>query len=757
MKLGWSNVLGGIGVAVALLGKAAFARKPVALDLQQRLAMLPLKNAPTTAAVTIRWNDRQVPFIEAAHDVDLMVALGVVHAHLRLGQIEVMRRIAYGRVAEMIGPLGVEVDRSLRLFDFGRAVPAMLDSMGQEDRQLAEGFVAGINHVLLDGGEKPAEFKLLGFNVEPWTLSDLLTVGRLAAADISWLVWMRLLPQRERLAPAVWSALWSRLLTGGMPSSLAAQERNLGERALAAMLRSGSNSAAVAARRTRSGAAMIASDPHLPLGLPNPWLIVGMHSPGFHCVGVMMPALPFMLLGRNRWIAWGATSLHAQASDLYDVSAQSVEAIRTRTVTVRARGARSRRLRLRESEFGPIVSDGPLLSSKQPLALRWMGHQPSHEIGAMLGVARARDWGSFQQALRGYGVSGINVVFAGNDGRVAHVLAAHLPKRTHEAPDDLVLQPSAAKHWHQVADTMGMPVRLDPPEGFVASANERPRCGDFPVGYFFAPPARGERLAALLSGPQPLDMDDLRLVQRDVIGPGSLRLRDALLAAWPRSPRHAGQQRLQDALNYWNGDYSEDSIGALAFELLLAGVAGRLNDKRLLRAYQTVWMTQSLLLEDFAALPEETLRKAIEQALPLAVKQLKKHVRWGDAHRIRLKHPLGYLPGFARFFNAPAFASGGGNNTVHKTGHLLHTGRHEASFGSCARHISDLSDLDANDFVLLGGQDGWAGSANYLDQIKLWQRGEYIRVPLRLKSVQSAFAHVTVLTPASSPEPSPGH
>ncbi|WP_266157185.1 penicillin acylase family protein [Dyella silvatica] len=757
MKLGWSNLLGGIGVAAALLGKAAFVRKPVALSLEQRLAMLPLSNAPVTAAVTIRWNEYQVPFVEAADDRDLMVALGVVHAHLRLGQIEVMRRIAYGRIAEMVGPLAVEIDRSLRLFDFGRAVPAMLESMSDEDRQLAEGFVDGINHVLMDGAEKPAEFTLLGFKPEPWTLTDLLTVGRLAAADITWLVWMRLLPHRERIAPAVWKALWARLLEGGMPSALAAQERNLGERALAAMLRSGSNSAAVAARRTRNGAAMVASDPQLPLGLPNAWLIVGMYSPSFHCVGVMMPALPFMLLGRNRWIAWGATSLHAQGSDLYDVSEQPAESIVARTVTVRARGARSRRLQLRESALGPMVSDGLLLSSKQSLALRWIGHQPSQEIGAMLGVARARDWESFHQALRGYGVSGINMVFAGSDGRVAHVLAGHLPKRPQEAPDDLVLSPQAATHWQQVADTSGMPVRFDPAEGFVASANDRPRGGDFPVGYLFAPPARAERLAALLGGTQPLDIDDLRLVQRDVAGPGSLRLRDALLTAWPAPPHQPAQQRLLDALNYWNGDYSQDSVGALVFELLLAGVAKQLNDSHQLRAYQTVWMTQSLLLEDFTALPAETLRKAVEQALPATAKQLQKHARWGEVHRIRLKHPLGYFPGFGRFFNAPDFAAGGGNNTVHKSGHLLQTGRHNASFGSCARHISDLSDLDANDFVLLGGQDGWAGSANYLDQVGLWQRGEYIRVPLRLKSVQTAFTHVTVLTPPPSRTSRPSH
>ncbi|MGH8031393.1 MAG: penicillin acylase family protein [Luteimonas sp.] len=751
MRLGWFNVLSGLGVAATILGKAVFGGKPTPRSLQQRLAMLPCANAPVAAEVTIRWNDHQVPFIEASSENDLMVALGVVHAHLRLGQMELMRRIAYGRVAEMIGPMGIELDRSLRQFDFGRAVPQILAGLSTQDRQCAESFVAGINHVLLDGGEKPAEFSLLHIGIEPWTLTDLFTAGRLGAVDMSWMVWARLLPLRERLAPEVWAALWPRLLAGDMPATATAPDGvGLGGRAVAAMLRSGSNSAAVAARRSRTGGAMIANDPHLSASMPNAWLIVGMHAPGLHCVGLMMPGLPFPLLGRNPWIAWGGTSLHAQSSDLYDVSTLPAAAIRERSTTVRVRGARTRQLRLRESEFGPIVSDGAILSSRQTLALRWMGHLPSNELGAMLAVARARDWESYRQALSGFGVSGANMVFAGGDGRVAHVLAAHLPVRPRTAPADLVLPMQADVHWRQVADINAMPIRLDPPEGFVASANEAPPEGHFPVGYFFAPLDRAKRLASLLGGDQPLGVDDLRRLQRDVAGPGSLRLRDVLLAALPVPPPGALPQRLWDALRQWDGNYARDSTGALAFELLLAGVAQRLSKKDRLGAYQDVWMTQHLLQEDFAALPAQELRRTIERALPAVARKWRRHARWGAVHRIHAKHILGFLPSLGRFLNAPAFEAEGGNNTVHKNGHSLCVGPHEVSFGSSARHISDLSDLDANDFVLLGGQDGWAGSANYADQLALWQRGDYIRVPLRPDSVRAAFTHSTTLRPVLS-------
>ena len=87
--------------------------------------MLPQTGLPVEKPVAICWNQHHVPFIEAKTDQDLAVALGIVHAHLRLGQLELMRRIAQGRVSELIGSSGVAMDQLLRTLDVGRAVPAI--------------------------------------------------------------------------------------------------------------------------------------------------------------------------------------------------------------------------------------------------------------------------------------------------------------------------------------------------------------------------------------------------------------------------------------------------------------------------------------------------------------------------------------------------------------------------------------------------------------------------------------------------------
>src|SRR5579864_9228271 len=197
--------------AASLFGRLALdqLRPCPKLSVEQRLAMLPLDNAPVARAVAISWDDHQVPFIGADNDDDLAVALGVVHAHLRLAQIELMRRLAQGRVSEIAGRFGVVIDRLVRTFDIARAVPRILETMPATTRQWLEGFVRGINHVIDHAPKRPREFSLLNMNPTHFSVGDIVTLGRLIAADVNWLVWVRLLQYRS---DPDWPLLWRKLL-----------------------------------------------------------------------------------------------------------------------------------------------------------------------------------------------------------------------------------------------------------------------------------------------------------------------------------------------------------------------------------------------------------------------------------------------------------------------------------------------------------------------------------------------------------------
>jgi penicillin amidase len=283
---------GKYGAAANLFCRLALknARPHPTRSLQERLAMLPLKGAPVSRPVTICWDDHQIPFIEAQTDEDLAAALGIVHAHLRLGQMELMRRLAQGRVSEMAGRFGLDLDRLIRTFDIGRAVPQILAAMPAETRTWLAGFARGINHCLDHAPERPREFAVLDLKRESWSIADVVMLGRLIAADVNWIVWLRLLKFR---ASPDWPQLWRRLLhhdTLSFQSGNGAGAISDSAKALTGgALRSGSNSLAVAAARSESGGALIASDPHLSITLPNPWLLAGMKSPSHHAVGRWCP------------------------------------------------------------------------------------------------------------------------------------------------------------------------------------------------------------------------------------------------------------------------------------------------------------------------------------------------------------------------------------------------------------------------------------------------------------------------------------
>ncbi len=720
--------LHGLALVTSLVARAMRLGPPRPVSVAERLANIPSRGLPVQAPVRIHWDAHQVPSIEASDLGDLAVGLGVVHAHLRLSQIEAMRRIATARVSEAIGRAGIELDRAVLLMDFARAVPGIDSMLPDATRRWAQGFVAGINHVVEQAPERPHEWALLGLAPRPWTVRDLLAVSRLAAADVSWMVFARLLRAQAAFDPRAWDALWPTLQEGDiLPVAERPTEAAFG-------LVRGSNSAAVAASRSGTGAPLIASDPHLSIAQPPLWLIAGLHAPELDAVGLMLPGGPAVARGRSGAMAWGGTSLHAASSELIDVTGEPVG---ERFETVPVKGAAPVRLRLRQTRFGPMVSDSLLLRSSRPLALRWVGHQPSAELSALLGLMRAESLEQFRAALGGFAVPGQTMVAveANGERRAGRVIAAHLPRRAGTRMPSLFCAPAQA--W--ALDDLVRATEFEPvPEPLVASANDRPASASVPVGFFFATPARMRRLRALLEQQTPVSPDVMRAIQQDVLQPGSLALRDALLARYPApAPRDAPALR---ALREWDGCYQAHSAGALVFEALSAALARRLIAPARLRLLSAVWSGRAMIAGIIAEAPATALRAALREASRL----LRRHGCWGNVHRLRIRHPLAALPLVGRRYRLAEFGAPGSNDTLNKTGHGLVTGRHQVTFGACARHVSDLSDPDNNSFVLLGGQDGWLGSANSSDQVALWRAGAAIPVPLRPEAARG-WPHETLL------------
>ena len=740
-------------LALMVTGCGLLAPFPPATTLAERLSVFPREAVPLERPVTIYWDEHQIPFIEAETDADLVFALGMVHAHLRLGQMETIRRAAQGRLAEMAGPVATDIDHALRIVNFGRAAAAIEAELPAETRQWIERFVAGINFYQQQTAP-PLDYRLLGIEPEPWTVADVLTVGRLVGTDVNWLVWFSNLKFRDR---ADWPERWARLLRNGtssVPSFEAPREVALLNELLAGLSRSGSNSVAISGTRSVSGGAIIASDPHLGIMIPNTWLIAGYRSPSYHAVGLMAPGLPFIAVGRNVDIAWGGTNMRAASSDLFAQTGLGPEAFTTRRERIKVRWWFDREITVRETDLGPILSDAPVIDNRkgEVFALRWVGHEETDEITSFLKANRARDWQEFRDAFATYGVPAQNMIYADSRGRIGQLMAVKMPIRDSRLPEDIVRDP-LRDEWRGYLGTAELPFILDPADGVIASANNRPVAAlDVPVGYFFSSSDRVRRLNELLRARDKLGVEDLAGIQRDVYAASAAALNDRLVAAIGANGlgETAGERRLIEALAAWDGHYASESKGALAFEILMRHFVDAFYSPRLTETDIAAIAGSSRVFE-FIAEDLEGADGDVAGALAIAVKQagpkFAGFADWGEMHRLDLGHPLANIPVIGGRFRFADLAAAGSRETVMKTAHSTTDGRHGTRYGSNSRHISDLSDPDENYFVLLGGQDGWFGSSTLMDQVLLWREGRYVRVPLRIETVRKAFPHQMVLQP----------
>ncbi|WMS43693.1 penicillin acylase family protein [Acuticoccus sp. MNP-M23] len=728
--------------AFSLAGLAAsVVRRTVArpfpeLDLEGRLASLPQAAHTLKEPIDIRWNAQHVPMVQAKSMRDAAVGLGMVHGHLRLAQMEVMRRAAFGIVSEVAGKAALELDQLLRLLDFPRATEASLAMMPAETRDWIDGFAEGITTIAFET-PPPPEFEIFGIRPSPFIAEDLFAISRLCSADYSWKVWRTLNALRQE---DDWAEMWADLI--GV-AAVADEDIPYGAEQLDEMLPTaftrGSNCYAVDGTRTATGKPMLACDPHLMIATPQPWLIAGFEVPDLTVWGLMVPALPIFGAGRNGHGAWGGTNLHATSSELVNVADEDVE---TEEIIIPLRGKRRVKRKHRQSTLGPIISDAkPFRMPAETVALHWLGHRPSDEYTPFLDLMRAENWDQFESAVDGYALPGLNMLWAGNEGGIGKMIGAHVPRRPLATPKDMVVSRKVAEdHWRDLVTGRDLPKVVNPACGFISSANEEPKDPEVTISLFFSAPTRVERIAALIGDRQDLTLQDFRTFHADVYLAPAHTLASAL-AVVARDVRP--DARVTAALADWDGRYEASSAGALAFELVAKPLIDSLDFVSEKRRATPYWRPFARLtnLTDHAT-PEElatALAKAIDSAEPL----LERHRTWGRIHRLRLAHPLTKLPWVGSRLPTIDLPTGGSNDTLMKSMHPFTQKVHGTNFAANARFLADLSDPDETYACLLGGQDGWPGSRTMFDMVGPWRRSDYVRLPMTAAGLDADFAHVT--------------
>jgi len=746
-----------------------------------------IRLAGLTAPVEILRDRYGIPHIFAPSLEDASYALGFVHAQDRLWQMEMSRRVAAGRVSEVVGAGGLETDRFLRTLGVRRAAQANLRLLDGETVRLLEAYAAGVNAFLASDPVLPPEFWLTGVRPEPWSPVDSISWIKMMAWDLggNWrdeLLRMRLsktLPMariHEFLPPYPGEAV---PVIADLKELYSSMERDAVRLARFAPDSEGlgSNNWVVSGARTESGKPLLANDPHLGLSAPPVWYFAHISAPGMNVIGSTLPGVPGVILGRNERIAWGFTNTGPDVQDLYIekldatggyLAPEGPRPFQVIEETIKVKGAEPEKLRIRVTRHGPVISD--VVRAAQDLAPR--GHviafswtalaEGDRSMQAALKFARAREWDGFLAAAKDFQVPQQNIVYADVDGNIGFIAAGRVPQRK---PANDLKGMAPAPGWlekYDWADSIPfeeLPRSFNPPGGAIVTANHRITPPDYPhlISSNWEPPFRADRIQALLDATPKHSVPSFARIQADVT---SLAMRDLLPKLLATRPRSEDARKVLAQLAKWDGAMTAgraEPLIAWAWwrELTRAIYADELGD-----AFRQNWLARAVFLTNvLSGAPEparwcddvrtpavETCEEQLAQSLEAALADLRGRYgldpsrwRWGEAHLARHEHrPFGRQALLARFFDITA-PSPGDTYTVNVGRNVMSNdaepfaNRHAASL----RAIYDLADLEKSLYIHSGGQSGNVLSDHYKAFTEAWAKNEYIPMRAARKTLEA--------------------
>ncbi len=681
--------------------------------------------APISQSASVARDQRGVPHIVAKSAEDALFLQGYVTAQDRMWQMDGLRRLAGGELAEIIGTDAVERDSEAKRLRLRRIAEAHVKTLPPADRAALAAYARGVNHYIeTHRGRYGLEFALLRYDPRPWTVADsLLTALQMfRSLTTSW----RTDVQKQTLREAGDRAKVDQLfpVRTGLEVS------------------PGSNAWAISGAHTASGKPILANDPHLEFSNPSTWYQVHLTAPGLNVTGVSLPGLPGVIIGHNDRIAWGITNLHYDVQDLYreQFNPQTgqylfqgkVEQAIAEQDVIAVKGQRSQIFTTWVTRHGPVF----LNEGGQYYSLRWVASEPGGFEFPFLDVDRARNWVEFNAALKRMPGPGSNLVYADVDGNIGYHAVGHLPVRRNFDGDVPLDGSSGQFEWDGFIPYEELPSSFNPASGLIVTANQNPFPSDFPyrIGGDFASHYRSHQIRQLLTNRNGWKPEDMLVVQKDVYSAFSIYLAQQVVNAWDKrkanNPAAAGAI---ETLRGWDGQMDKEGAAPMIaatvfqeFRKMLADRAapGRGSNytsqmapaviERLLRARPTGWF------KDW----DEALVKALVDGVEAGAKlqgSNPKIWKYGKYNELTIAQPVdSHLPLIGSYFNIGPVRMSGSSTTVKQTTQRL---------GPSMRFVADLSNWDQSLNNITIGESAHYLSSNFKDQWNAYWVGHSFPMP----------------------------
>lgn len=755
--------------------------------------------------VTTRFDSNGIPHIYGQNEHDVFLALGYLHAQDRLFQMELLRRVGSGRLAEIFGAQVLDVDRFFRMLGFAQhadsAAAAFRNGPDAPWKQAARAYLQGIN-LYLDRGKTPLEFRLVGIPKERFTERDLyLIVGYMS---FNFEMGFRTDPLMSRLREKLGESYLRDLCLGYVPGTLrnpihpdtaGVAWKTEDTRATFASIAAtmpvlpwmGSNAFVLAPSHTASGKVLFENDTHIQHQQPAVWYEAHLECPGFRFYGNFLAGFPFAPIGRTPGHAWGLTILENDDLDFFRerpdptdsnkvISAGQSVPLQLREEIIKVKDSADVRLVCRTGPHGPICSDVMkdfASLTNDPVAVSWTFLKfPNNLPEVTYGLAHATNRNAFRDAVSQIAAPGLNVLYGDSAGHIAWYTATRFVQRAPGRPAVFLLDGSTGEDdWLGFYDFSYNPRSEDPEQGYVFSCNHQPDSvkGVLHPGYYL-PEDRAARMKALLEQPVKFKTEDAQRVVLDLTNPNAAKVAH-LLAAFVPDTAAAAVKAAADRLSGWDGRHELQDVAPVIyyrvlFEVLHNTLADEMGEQDFDAFLSTHIEKSSLLIllgndtsrwwddRNTAGLREER-KMIIGRAWVTAVRHLEtlygpkqENWHWLRAHTLEIGHPLAKQPPLHLLYGIGTLPIPGGMETLNNQSFpLTGKGSYAVNLGPALRRIVDFAQPELGWSINPSGQSGNPSSPYYHDQAERYAAGRFREEILDRKRIEAETKHRLVLQP----------
>ena len=730
--------------------------------------------------VEIARDEWGVPHVLAETDNGLFFGYGYATAQDRLWQLDYYRRKARGRLSEVIGPSGVEIDTVSHTIGLERTAETNLARFPDKTKRRLQAYTDGINAFMEESRSNlPIEFALLGYEPHEWTSLDSVATwqefrwyltGRLPIIAIPDLA-KRVLGEGALLDDFITGEAEDESIVpkGSYPPSRTG-EVHVGEVISDPDEGIGSNNWVVSGGKSTSGAPMVASDPHIAFGAVSCWYEVHLSGPDINVAGAGYAGVPGIVFGRNETLAWGVTNNICSQRDIYREQedpdwpghfrfGDEWRPAKHETVEIAVKGEAPRTITITRTHNGPIVDEllpEPLRTTDK-VSARWLGTGFGDEITCMLDLAAAGNCEEAREALRDWIVPTWSYVFGDVEGHIAYQAVGRIPIRERWNRE---YRPGwdPSHQWRGFIPYDALPALSDPAEGYARSANNRtaPEDYPYPLSGTWSSGHRALRIRQMLEEQERFSREDFARMQTDTLSMRAVEVLPSLVETLKQS----SDPTVLEAAGYldeWNGRMDVDEVGASIFELFFAEFTTAVAAERfsgdevpLVAGAISGFAVRLLNNAEFGGSPSgnETVAASMLRAIDALTERLGPDMsewRWGRIHKIALNHLLSDRGDLSDLLRRGGQPVGGNGITVSNTGF---DPNYLASIGANWRHNADLADDPPGLWAVdATGQSGHPGSPHYGDQLTEWLAGRHHYLPLDSERARAQAAQMLTLKP----------